>query len=440
MNAQDSLIGTTLKGKWRLDARIGRGGMATVYAATHRNGKRVAVKVLHPELSRDSAVRERFVREGYLANRVGRGAVSVDDDDVTDEGSAFLVMELLEGETLDHLRERSAGGRLAAAEVVAVTDQVLATLAVAHEQGIVHRDIKPENIFLTSSGVVKLLDFGIARLREGGASEKSATVTGTLMGTPSYLPPEQARGRWDEVDGRSDLWAVGATMFELLSARCVRESGTVPELLLQAMTQPAPPLLSVAPDVPADLAAIVDRALAHGKEERWADASTMRDALLAIELPTAPSVPVVSVAEAAHEHQERQLRQPTVVTMSSRTLAPVPTARSRRSAAVAAVVVVAGIPLAAWFAWPSSMVRTATTPAAAAEPAATQAAPNASPPTAMVVTPAVTGATIAVSELPDVAPSRPPKPSASTIATPKTTTAATPKPKPIPADPFSARR
>src|SRR5277367_6751235 len=105
MEAQDPQIGTTLKDKWRLDALIGRGGMATVYAATHRNGKRVAVKVLNPELSRNAGVRERFVREGYLANRVGRGAVAALDDDVED-GSVFLVMELLEGETLERLRER----------------------------------------------------------------------------------------------------------------------------------------------------------------------------------------------------------------------------------------------------------------------------------------------------------------------------------------------
>src|SRR6185437_15259161 len=100
LDPNDPRIGKVLKGKWRLDAQLGAGGMATVYAATHRNGKRVAVKVLHPELSRDPVIRERFVREGYLANKVGRGAVTVDDDDVTEDGAVFLVMELLEGETL----------------------------------------------------------------------------------------------------------------------------------------------------------------------------------------------------------------------------------------------------------------------------------------------------------------------------------------------------
>ena len=303
MDGQETLVGSTLKDKWRLDALIGRGGMAAVYAATHRNGSRVAVKVLHPEFSRNAGVRERFVREGYLANRVGRGAVAALDDDVADDGSAFLVMELLDGETLEDLRERQVGGRLPAAIVVSMVDQVLATLVVAHEQGIVHRDLKPENIFLTRSGEVKLLDFGIARIHEGQEASR-ATATGAMMGTPSYLPPEQARGRWAEVDARSDVWAVGATMFTLLTGRCVHEGETVPELLLQAMTEAAPTLASVDVDVDAGLASVVDRALSFKKEDRWPDVASMREAFRGLDLPDLhlppvepPSTPRVSVSQ-----------------------------------------------------------------------------------------------------------------------------------------------
>ena len=162
----EARIGSVIKDKWRLDRLLGVGGMACVYAATHRNKKRAAVKVLHREFSTDTAIRERFLREGYLANSVGhRGVVTVDDDDVTEDGAAFIVMELLDGETLEQ-RWRRKGHRLPLEEVLAVADQVLDALAAAHDKGVVHRDLKPENLFLTRDGVVKLLDFGIGRLKE----------------------------------------------------------------------------------------------------------------------------------------------------------------------------------------------------------------------------------------------------------------------------------
>ena len=152
-----------LDGKWHLDSVLGIGGMATVYAATHRNQKRVAIKMLHPEVSVDKQVTTRFTREGYLANTVGHpGTVSVLDDDVAEDGSAFLVMELLEGQTLDAMWEKS--GTLPVGEVLLLTDQLLDVLIAAHAKGILHRDLKPENLFLTKEGQLKVLDFGIARL------------------------------------------------------------------------------------------------------------------------------------------------------------------------------------------------------------------------------------------------------------------------------------
>src|ERR1019366_956817 len=211
-------VGSTLRDKWRLDVLIGVGGMASVYAATHRNGSRAAVKLLHPELMLHSEVRARFLREGYAANAVGHdGCVKVIDDDTAEDGALYLVTELLDGETLEDRRVR-AGGKLSEDEVLSIADQLLDVLAAAHEKGGVHRDIKPENIFVTRAGQVKVLDFGIARLREL-STKSTATKTGTTMGTPVYMPPEQALGQWDHVDGRSDLWAVGATMFHLLTGR-----------------------------------------------------------------------------------------------------------------------------------------------------------------------------------------------------------------------------
>ncbi|HVU02546.1 MAG TPA: serine/threonine-protein kinase [Polyangiaceae bacterium] len=273
-----SRLGTLLKDKWRLDSLIGVGGMAAVYAATHRNSKRVAVKMLHAELSVDEGIRQRFLREGYVANQVGhRGAVTIDDDDVTEDGAAFLVMELLDGETLESKRLKNGGAMDARAALRAI-DQVLATLAAAHEKGIVHRDLKPENLFVLRDGTVKILDFGIARLRERSAAG-TATQDGSVMGTPSFMPPEQARGRWSDVDGRTDLWAVGATLYTLLTGRLLHEAETPNEALVRAVTERAPPLANALPGVHPSVAAVVDRALVYEREGRYQSASEMREAV-----------------------------------------------------------------------------------------------------------------------------------------------------------------
>jgi serine/threonine-protein kinase len=301
-------IGDVLKGKWRLDRLIGVGGMAAVYAATHRNGKRVAVKVLHPEHAADAARRSRFLREGYVANHVDHeGAVSVLDDDVADDGTAFLVMELLDGESLD-ARAIRAGGRMPIDEVLAIAERVLDVLAAAHDKGIVHRDVKPENVFLTRAGDVKVLDFGIARVRELPA--RSGATHGSSLGTPSFMPPEQARGRWDEVDARSDVWALGATMFTLLTGQVVHEAATTNEVLLAAMTKAAPPVCSLAPSTPEAAAAAVDIALAFAPADRWPDARAMKEAVrlaratsqppevARLETPVAPAPPRAATRQA----------------------------------------------------------------------------------------------------------------------------------------------
>ena len=273
-------VGTVLHQKWRLDVLLGVGGMAAVYAATHRNGSRCAVKILHAELSLDAQVRTRFLREGYVANSVGHeGAVRVTDDDTAQDGAAFLVMDLLDGETLEERRVR-LGGQMSEDEVLSVADQLLDILAAAHAKGIVHRDIKPENIFLTREGRVKVLDFGIARLRELSAASSASTATrsGATMGTPFYMAPEQARGLWDEVDGRTDLWALGATMYQALTGDFVHDGRTTNEVLLAAMTKPAPAISTVLPGVSATVAQVVDRALEFEREARWRDAHHMQEA------------------------------------------------------------------------------------------------------------------------------------------------------------------
>jgi serine/threonine-protein kinase len=304
--------------------------MAAVYAATHRNRKRAAIKVLHPQYSGLPATRERFLREGYAANSVGHhGVVMVDDDGVAEDGSAYLVMELLDGETLDARISRH-GGRLPEGEVLACAVQVLETLAAAHAKGIVHRDLKPENLFITRGGRVKVLDFGIARLREVG-EWNSATQSGNRMGTPAYMPPEQARSRWSEVDARTDLWALGATMFTALTGRYVHQAETLNELLAFAITEPAPLLESVDPSVLPSVARVINGALAYAKEQRFQDAAAMhaavREALIELQshpVPPALVVPEECVDATPFPAQRRMLLAATVTTASAITHSMMP--------------------------------------------------------------------------------------------------------------------
>ncbi len=277
LSAARSRVGSVLRSKWRLDALLGVGGMAAVYAATHRNGSRAAIKVLHAELSTNEAARRQFLREGYLANSVGHpGTVKIIDDDVAEDGSPFLVAELLAGETLEDRRIR-LGGRLSENDVLIAADQILEILVVAHDRSIVHRDLKPENVFVTSTGHIKLLDFGIAHFRELPSS--TALSASGPMGTPAYMAPECTRTDAREIDGRTDLWSCGATMFHLLSGIDVRDGAATAAHLASAAKKPVPPVATVVPTIPRPIAHIVDKALALDKDERWPNAGTMRQAV-----------------------------------------------------------------------------------------------------------------------------------------------------------------
>ncbi|HSQ63274.1 MAG TPA: serine/threonine-protein kinase [Polyangiaceae bacterium] len=272
-------VGTTLRNKWHLDSLIAVGGMGAVYEATHRNGMRGALKILEPHLGRIAACRKRFLREGKLANRVQHvGAVRVIDDDEAEDGAAYLVMELLEGATLDQLAQ-CAGGKLDAASVVGYGLQILDTLVEAEARGIVHRDIKPENLFLTRDGVVKVLDFGIAGMVSGDG-RSTVTRAGETIGTPAFMAPEQARGRWELVDHQSDVYGLGATLFTLMTGKLVHDSaGTAAELLVLAVTQDPPSLRLVMPDAPEALVRAIDGALRPEKSQRWPNAVAMRAVL-----------------------------------------------------------------------------------------------------------------------------------------------------------------
>ena len=283
------------------------GGMAAVYSATHlRNASRIAVKLLHPEMAVEPNIRRRFLREGYAANSVEHpGTVRILDDDTAEDGSVFLVMELLEGETLDHRWERS-GHRLGAREVARLMYQVLDVLAAAHAKGIVHRDIKPENLFLTESGTLKVLDFGVARLIEGPVT--ATRPGGGIIGTPAFMAPEQVLGK--VVDPQSDLYSVGATAFTLLSKRYVHDAenargddGRWSGLALPVRWR------SCRPSCPPPSTAVVDRALRFDKSERWPDARTMR-AALADAYRKAFDAPMPGAEDADEEKTRASRRRP----------------------------------------------------------------------------------------------------------------------------------
>jgi serine/threonine-protein kinase len=344
-------VGSTINDKWTLERLLGMGGMSAVYAARHRNGARAAVKVLHLELSRNAQVRERFLREGYAANKVEHpGVVKVLDDDVItsgpDEGTAYLVMELLAGESLQERLDR--GPPLTEVEFLRLACEVLDVLEAAHGRGVVHRDLKPENLFLARDEEapdkkprLKVLDFGLARLLDA----QSHTGVGLALGTPSYMSPEQAAGRIQEIDGRTDLFALGATGLRLVFGRKVHEGANFIEIVTRMATIPAPLVQAVAPHASKPFADILDRALSFRREDRYPTAAAMRAevdrALRTLEVGPAPIGTAKTVLAAREPTMQLSARDLEIV-MDRREPSEAPTRRRRRSLIPWAVVALYG--------------------------------------------------------------------------------------------------
>ncbi|MBS2014870.1 MAG: serine/threonine protein kinase [Deltaproteobacteria bacterium] len=303
-------IGTVIAGTWRLVARLGSGGMATVYAARHeRNGAKVAVKILHPQIAEHEESARRFLREGHLANEVGHPDVPrTFDDGVTDDGCPFLVMELLEGQTLESwLTARRAP--LAVDEACAKLRRLLDILATAHDRGIAHRDVTPLNVFLTSDGAMKLLDFGLAF--DTRASEE---ITGVGWGTPRAMAPEQITGE-APCDVRVDVWAAGTLFCRLVTGLDLFEVKTITELMgVHENAQDA--VAGLAPAVPAPILRVIARALAYDPRSRWANAREMARALDEAERATA-------------RVSETLVMRPAPSASSRRTVTPAPASRRR---------------------------------------------------------------------------------------------------------------
>ncbi len=291
---QDALIGRVLGGTYQVERKLGEGGMGAVFAARNvRTGKSYAVKVLLPELSQRKESLARFEREARALAALGHeGIVAIHDFATEADGLAFLVMERLEGEELGERIKRE--GRLAPEHAVQLAMQIASALAAAHSLGLVHRDLKPSNVFLTrrSGGEERavLLDFGLARSVHGGDEEGlgKLTASGVVMGTPHYMSPEQAQGR--AVDARSDLYALGAMLFEMLSGRPPFEGPTLAMLFALLVTTDAPTLASLGVPVQPALDALVHACLEKEPSRRPASAVVLGELLAAF--PHRPALAV----------------------------------------------------------------------------------------------------------------------------------------------------
>jgi len=267
-------LGEVAGGRWTLERVLGSGGMADVYAARDATGVRAAVKVLQPDVLADQEVRQRFRREARVAQSLDHpGIVRVIDQDTQNPESAYIAMELLEGETLAERVQRA--GTLPGSELLRYADQVLDALALAHDQGIIHRDLKPANLFITQDGTVKLLDFGVARLL-APTGPAATTRLGMMLGTVSYMAPEQAQGKNDEIDPRTDIFALGAILFRLVAGRPVHVRDTNAATLAAMATKPVPPFSSVCANASPHLAAIIDTCLAFSRDRRYPGARLMQ--------------------------------------------------------------------------------------------------------------------------------------------------------------------
>jgi serine/threonine-protein kinase len=341
----ESLLGTTLDGRYRIAAHLASGGMGAVFRAEHvYMRKEVALKVLRPDLSASPDLAERFRRESEIAASLDHeNIVRVTDFGRSPEGYLFLAMELLEGESLYERLRRT--GPMSPDDAVPILLQVCAGLDAAHRRGVVHRDLKPENIFLEPKGsgpVVKILDFGIAKISQAQGVESADA--GMVVGTPEYLSPEQAFGQ--EVDSRADIYALGIVAWRMLAGRHPFQADSPRALVVKQATEPVPPLGDVRPELAAypALLATIARACAKSPDQRPASAAELAGELARCADRPLPSAP--PIAGAAEEFAVGES-----VTVSLPTPLPsVAPARPRRrpwpwlgAAAVAALALAAGI-------------------------------------------------------------------------------------------------
>ncbi len=293
-------VGSVIADTYKIEALIGRGGMGAVFVASHNRlpGKKVAIKLLHAELHGEEVL-ARFRREAEIASRLGHpNIVAVHDFNVMPDGTPYLVLDYLEGQTL---AQRIKQGPIPLEQIMSIVRQIGSALAAAHREGIVHRDLKPQNIFLIGTEVdgrmveiAKVLDFGISKIV---GSQTVKTQESTLLGTPQYMAPEQATGQHDSVDQRTDVFALGSIVYEMLNGHPAFSGASIPEVVFKVVyEQPAP----MNADVPASIAQAVQQAMAKPANDRFATVGGFVEALTGVALtnfrPSMVALPDVGLA------------------------------------------------------------------------------------------------------------------------------------------------
>src|SRR5436853_1821535 len=313
-----TLLGTRLNGRYRLEARIGAGGMSTVYRALDETlQSQVAIKLMHREIATDSDQLERFRREARAVAQLSHPNVVGVIDAGEDEGRPYIVFEYVEGETLKERIRRM--GRLPVAEAVAYAIEVARALGVAHARHIVHRDVKPQNVLIDEEGSAKVTDFGIARTLDA----EGLTADGRVLGTTDYVSPEQALGQ--PVTGQSDLYPLGVVLYEMLTGEVPFTGENQVAVAMKHVREQLPDVQAKRPEVSAALASVVDTATAKEQENRYADDAELiadLEDVLAIETARAGSATgeVTSVLRTLPSRSQRRvpfrLRHPAIMVMS----------------------------------------------------------------------------------------------------------------------------
>ncbi len=345
--------GTLLADRYRIKRLLGEGAMGAVYEAEHIGiGRRVCVKVLHDRFSGNEQAMARFNREVRAATATGHENIVEVFDFGIHQSVPFIVMEMLRGETLV---DRMAVGPIGAATAVRIVGQMLSALASSHAAGVVHRDLKPANVFLAFRGddheFVKLLDFGVSKIRRTDPNERNRTREGAVIGTPAYMAPEQWMGRRD-VDHRADLFSVGVILYELLTGGLPYEGETDGEIFLELVRgqgEPPPPSV-IAPESPAPLDPVVLRAVRRSRDERFQTAQDFLEALRphgAEEISAVVQLPQRVVRNELAEVSERRVRPDERTASDAQAAEHPPTSRTRgprvfAAAGIILLVLIAG--------------------------------------------------------------------------------------------------
>src|SRR6185295_6152861 len=318
-----SIVGTVLDGQYQIESLLGKGGMGAVYSARHiLLGDRVAIKILPPEVRTNAEWLRRFRREGQAARRFRHAnAVTVYDLRTAADGTIYMVMEYVEGHTLDaELKQR---GRFTAGEALEILEPIMSVLNTAHAMGVVHRDLKPENIMIgklqkDGEAPIKLLDLGIAKMREIAGVESSGTteltMAGQVLGTPYYMSPEQwgeiSRDGNPEIDGRTDIYSLGLVAYQMITGQRAYSASTLHELRREHIAVMPPPLVEKIPDVPPAFSAAIDRAIAKDRGDRQATAGELAAQLragladTAGQAPAGRTFPDIPHADSSHSHTQ----------------------------------------------------------------------------------------------------------------------------------------